>query len=358
MNSISQSVLLLGASLTTSSAEEHHHHHAPRSDDHALISIMGDHLHGAGDWMVSYRYMFMSMNDLYSGSSKISPGQAFASNYTVSPTSMNMDMQMLGLMYAPTDNVTLMAMLPYTQMEMDHLIFPKALPLIGLNGGRSTFTTNTSGIGDLKLSSLIGIFQDGTNHLHGGIGLSIPTGSISEKDFIPGPGGLNPRQLPAAMQLGSGTIDILPSLTWVHKAECWTAGAQMRGVIRTQTNSHDYRLGNQFGIDAWASWKAANWCSLSAGLGYLWEGDLSGNQRNVSQSPPFAPTRRTVTTAFGENYGGQRIEAIVGVNFVAPEGFLSGHRLGVDLRAPLWQDRNGISLGTNYTLTAGWQYAF
>lgn len=308
--------------------------------------------------MLSYRYMHIAMDDLYFGSKKISPGQAFASNHTVSPTSMSMDMQMLGVMYAPTDQITLMAMLPYTRMEMDHLIFPGAAPLLALNGSRSTFTTNSSGIGDLKISSLMGILQDGFNHLHGGLGLSIPTGSIGEKDLIPGPGGLIPRQLPAAMQLGSGTIDILPSLTWLYQCPSFSWGAQANGTIRTGDNSHDYRLGNRFGLDSWFAWKTTDWLSLSVGLGYLWEDELSGIQSDVALSPPFAPARQTVPTAFGGNYGGQRVDAMIGANFLIPSGPLSGHRLGLDLRYPLYQDVNGYRLGTDYTFTAGWQCAF
>jgi len=356
--------LLVGASITTSTAEstdQHHqsgHLHCNRPDLHAPISIMGDHVHHKGDWMLSYRLMFMEMDDLYMGNDRISPGTAFGATYTVAPTRMSMEMQMFGLMYAPTDNITLMAMLPYIDLEMDHMIFPGAAPLIGLNGGRPGFTTRSTGFGDLKLSSLIRIIDRDSHQLHGGIGISIPIGAINEQDLVPGPSGLLPRQLPAAMQLGSGTVDILPALTWVHRADDWSVGAQMRGVIRTMSNYHDYRLGDQFSIDTWASWKLANWCSISAGLGYLWEDELSGVQSDVGLNPPFAPARRTVTTAFSENYGGQRLEAIVGVSFMAPSGLLTGHRLAVDLRVPVWQDRNGIALGTNYTITAGWQYAF
>ncbi|MEM1085419.1 MAG: transporter [Verrucomicrobiota bacterium] len=362
MNSQLIPALLLGASLNTAHAadqEHQHHHHQHNSPlDHGPISIMGDHLHRASDWMISYRCMYMSMGDLYAGSSTVSPGQVFGANYTVAPTDMSMEMHMLGVMYAPTDRITLMAMLPYLDMEMDHLIFPGAAPLIGFNGGRPGFTTESSGIGDLKLSALIGILDQGRDKLHGGLGISIPTGSIGEKDLVPGPGGLLPRQLPAPMQLGSGTLDILPSLTWVHTAEKWSVGAQMRGVIRTGSNHHNYRLGDQLGFDTWASWAVCDWLSFSAGLGYLWEDQLSGTQTDLLFNPPFAPARRTVTTAFGENFGGQRIETIVGANFIVPCGPLEGHRLAIDCRLPLWQERNGVSLGVDYSLTVGWQYAF
>ena len=34
---------------------------AARPDGHAPISVMGDHMHAMGEWMVSYRYMTMDM---------------------------------------------------------------------------------------------------------------------------------------------------------------------------------------------------------------------------------------------------------------------------------------------------------
>ncbi len=40
-----------------------------RSDSHAPISIMGDHMHKKDEFMVSYRYMFMGMDGYQSGSS-------------------------------------------------------------------------------------------------------------------------------------------------------------------------------------------------------------------------------------------------------------------------------------------------
>lgn len=338
--------------------DHHAHHDHFRPDSHAPISIMGDHMHAAGDWMMSYRYMFMEMDGMYKGSNAISPGQTYQAGYVVSPTRMKMDMHMVGLMYAPSDAITLMAMMPYTTMEMDHRIDPAAGMLIMLNGGSSTFTTESSGIGDLRLGALFRILDEGPNHIHGGLAFSLPTGSIGEKDLIPGPGGRLQRQMPAAMQLGSGTFDILPSLTWVHTRDSWSAGVQAHANIRTGTNHHDYRLGNRFGVDGWLSYRLASWVSVSAGLSYLWEDELSGRQTDLSFRPPFAPARLTIPTAFGANYGGQRIEALVGANFVVPSGPIAGQRLAVDLRVPLWQDRNGYALGTDYTFTAGWQVAF
>ncbi len=322
------------------------------------ISLMGDHTHDAGEWMLSYRYMSMDMDGMYRGSDAVSAGQVFGAGYVVSPRRMTMDMHMLGLMYAPTDDLTLMAMLPHTSMEMSHEIDPAAGMLVMLNGGSRYFTTESSGIGDLKFSALIDLHEDGAHHLHGGIGISLPTGSIGERDLVPGPGGRLSRQLPAAMQLGSGSIDLLPSLTYRYHGEGWSAGVQAAGIYRTQTNWHNYRLGHRFDLNTWVSWVPREWVSLSGGLAYRWEDEMAGLQTDLLLRPPFAPARLTVPTAFAMNYGGQRIEAIVGVNFLIPEGPLEGNRFGVDVRLPLWQDVNGYRLGTDITVTGGWRYSF
>ena len=42
-----------------------------RPDGHAPISVMGDHMHAMGEWMVSYRYMTMDMKGLLKGSDDV-----------------------------------------------------------------------------------------------------------------------------------------------------------------------------------------------------------------------------------------------------------------------------------------------
>lgn len=158
------------------------------------------------------------------------------------------------------------------------------------------------------------------------------------------------------MQPGSGTVNILPSLTYTYHAARWSAGAQAGGVYHIGENAHGYSLGDRFNLDGWISWKATECLSLSTGLSYMWEDELGGTQSDIATAAPMM--RRTVPTAFSENYGGHRIEALAGVNYVIPGGFLKNHRLAADVRVPVWQKRNGLGLGTDYTATVGWQYAF
>jgi len=329
-----------------------------RADAHAPISVMNDHMHEAGEWMVSTRYMFMDMNGMRNHATNVSSQTVFDNNYIVSPTRMTMNMAMLGIMYAPTDWLTLMAMGSYITKEMDHVISPMAAPLIGFNNGARNFTTRSDGLGDLKLTGLFRLLEKNGWNAHAGLGLSFPLGNIWERDQVPGPGGRQSRLLPPAMQIGSGTWDLLPSLTVSKQGDWWSTGLQGYGVVRLGTNGRGYRLGNVAGADYWFSVAPAPWVSLSALATYRWEGQLEGTPSGVLRNPPFAPSKRTVTTAFGENYGGHRLDLGTGINFYIPSGFLQGNRLAVDVRFPVWQNLNGFQLETDWLLTAGWQLAF
>jgi len=336
-------------------------HHVGRPDDHSPISVMGEHTHGQGGWMLAYRYMNMQMEGIRHGTERVSTADVLAADggYTVTPEWMTMEMHMLGLMYAPTDKLTLMLMANYIETEMEHSV--RGLPPLVAAIGDDQFTTRSSGLGDIKLSALYRFYLEDNRKAHFGLGLSLPTGSIDEKDRTPRPGmppSFNNNQLPASMQLGSGTFDLLPSLTYVQQFEDWSWGAQSRGVIRLESeNDNNYRLGHKFELLSWAGYNLTEWFGLNAGLSYGYTGKLKGDQKDVGRTGPM-PGLRSVTTAFGDNYGGERLDVILGVNLLKPKGLLEGHRLSVDLRLPLWQDLNGYQLETDSVLTIGWQKAF
>ena len=174
-------------------------------DSHAPISVMADHTHKKNEIMLSYRFMNMNMNKLYYGNNEISINETMstpngASNgsgtYMNAPTLMNMDMHMLGFMFAPTDSITLMLMNSYNQKEMTQQRMAGA--------GGSKFDVNSSGFGDVKLSALLSTNdnRDWKNHI--AFGLSFPTGSIDVRDRTPVS---NSSRLGYNMQNGTGTYD-------------------------------------------------------------------------------------------------------------------------------------------------------
>ena len=206
-----------------------------RPDAHAPIGVMGDHTHDAGEWMLSYRYMRMRMNGSRDDDERISASKVLQ-DFRVTPTRMDMEMHMFGVMYAPIDRLTLSLMLPFVRSEMGHRL---------RNDGR--FTTRSDGIGDIRVAGLIRLFDEDDHHVHAQLGLSFPSGSITEQDQTPMSGATTVR-LPFPMQLGSGTYDFLPGLTYTAHNKVYSWGAQARGEVRLNENHASYRQGNEYAI--------------------------------------------------------------------------------------------------------------
>ena len=226
------------------------------ASDHAPIGVMADHRHKKGEWMASYRYMYMDMSGNRDGTDAISPEETvttvtnpFANppmsppTLRVVPTDMPMQMHMVGGMYGLTDRITLMAMGSYLTREMDHITFQGGMGTTRLG----EFTTETSGIGDTTLGAIIGLDDGAYAHrqINLGLAISLPTGSIDETDQILTPMGTTPRpRLPYPMQLGSGSYDIKPSFTARNRTGKWSYGAQASAVIRISDNDEGYTLGD------------------------------------------------------------------------------------------------------------------
>ena len=330
-----------------------------RADSHAPIGVMGDHLHNAGEFMVSFRWMTMSMDGNIQGSDSISDEDIVTTipnrfammpgmppTLRIVPQDMTTNMQMLGLMYAPSDKLTLMAMLNRVEKEMTLTTF---------SGGMGTnvlgsFTTRSSGLGDTKLSALVRGFSGDTHNWHLNIGFSLPTGEYRNRDTILTPMNMTPEvRLPYSMQLGSGTVDFEPGFTYFGKSTRLTWGSQYRATLRTGTNDEGYAFGDVHNITAWGQYLWSTGFSSSLRINVKTFEDIEGMDSQI-----MGP----VQTADPDNYGGDFVDLIIGANLVGQNGALRGHRLGVEFSLPVLQDVNGVQMEMENMLTIGYQYAF
>ena len=302
-------------------------------DGHAPISVMGDHMHEMGEWMVSYRYMNMDMESLLSGSDSVTATSQFTGMTTMVPAEMIMDMHMFGTMYAISDKWTLMGMLNYLENKMD-----MSMPM------NMSMSMESSGIGDLKLAGLYDLAQwDSARRMHLNLGLSLPTGSIDEKHT-------NGNTLGYGMQLGSGTYDFHPAITYLAQTESYSYGAQIGGVLRIGENDQDYTLGNKFEAVLWGARKITESLSASVKLDYSSQNEVDGEDSRMMKmmSPALSPTSqgRDITTLG------------LGLNYYFQNGGLSGHRLAAEWETPIDQKVNGVQLELDSVWTLGWQYAW
>lgn len=325
------SLLMIHSAMNTANAE---HVHA-RPDSHAPIGVMGDHVMSEDEIMLSYRFMKMEMEGNRTGTDSVPtplPG------YMVSPLSMDMAMHMFGVMYAPTERLTLSLMVPVLALSMDHRI----------NVNSAEFTTESDGLGDITLAGVYQLTKSDNSNLLFNLALNLPTGSIDEKDVIPVSMGV-PVQLPYPMQLGSGTYDITPGLTYTSLYSRWSWGAQGLYTFRTGENDNGYTLGNKLNMSVWAARQLSHSFSLSGRLNTLdWE-NIDGADNKLAAMP-------TVPTKNPDLRGGTRIDALIGINYVAHG--LNDLRLAFEIGAPVYQDLNGPQLEADLLFTLGAQYTF
>jgi len=310
---------------------------ASRADSHAPIGVMGDHRHEAGEMMLSYRYMAMTMEGSRIGTDPsadadiVSPSGGFM----ITPTRMPMTMHMLGAMFAPSDRITLVAMLPFVSSSMDH---------VTRHGG--SFTTESSGMGDIKVGAMIGLADWATQSLHLNAMVGLPTGSIEERGVLPISQGMEV-QLPYPMQIGSGTLDLHPGLTWLGQAGDWSWGAQGNAVVRTGRNDRDWALGNKVQGTAW--WARVLGRNAAAGVRLVATrtGNIDGRDAAPSVNPQMVPTARTDLRA------GTVVEGGVSFNLYIPRA--RALRIAGELLLPLVRDLEGPQLETDLTFVLGLQ---
>ena len=322
---------------------------------HAPIGVMGDHTHKEGEFMFSYRYMDMSMSGNISGSDSISADDIVSSlpnrfgtppNVRVVPLDMTTTMHMFGMMYAPSDSLTLMLMTNYIEKEMNHATY------MGMMGTDQlgNFKTNPSGIGDTKIGALYNLLNDGGHNWHLNFGLSIPTGSIDESGQVLTPMNTTPTiRLPYAMQLGSGTYDFEYGATYNFYTAELNIGAQVKQLIRTGSNNDEgYQWGDKTSITGWLGYRIVDDISLSARLSYSDMDSISGIDSNIA-----AP----VQTANPDYYGGRITNLGLGINIIA-NAFANGDRLAIEYVTTIDQTANGVQMEMVDMLTLGYQLAF
>jgi hypothetical protein len=155
------------------------------------------------------------------------------------------------------------------------------------------------------------------------------------------------------MRLGSGTVDLLPGLTYtgVRKDVSW--GVQALGTVRIGHNQQGYKEGNRYDVNSWGAYRWADWISTSARFNWKQWFNIKRRDRqlatNLPNGVPIVPTAET------DLRGGKRLDLLGGVNILFPEIRGLENHLSVEAGAPIYQDLDGPQLKQSYSFWAGWQ---
>lgn len=402
-----------------------HDHSRHSSHGNAPAGVMFAHtLDKAGDMMLGYRYMWSNQDgSMLHQDSAVSlaslqnkaciSGKGRLNTCFAAPNSMAMHMHMLDLMYAPTDWLTLMLMPQFVDMDMTLSRTP-AFDSGGFDTGANNnivhHTQNghqTGGIGDTGMYGLFKLWDKPNHNVNLGLGFSAPTGDVDIQ--LRRAHGLDGGFIHYNMQLGSGTWDFKPSLTYTGKTDKFSWGAQVSGIKRMESrNKSGFALGDIFQGTAWGGYDLTNWLSASVRGVYTWQGRTKGEypreKINFTPTPEaeacpnegfiiddgngntsidqvgFNQCIQEIRNANKEglkaaiytddaafrsnpadlpsNSGGQYVDLGLGLNVNIPDGAFAGNRLSVEWLQPVYTRQTGYQLDRDGALSFTWSYGF
>jgi hypothetical protein len=312
--------------------------------------IMVGHPHEKGNWMFSYRYMFMNMKNNQTGTREVNDETVF-SQYIMSPTDMQMQMHMVMAMYGITERLSVMGMLQYQSSAMGMAMFSSSVHQHGGADGHGSdghMDMHTSGLADSKLYVSYTLTDTKKQSLVLSGGVNIPTGSTMLRG---GAASMYPNsRLPYMMQLGSGTVDFMSGITYNRIFGKWQWGVQAAGVYRPFYNTIGYQLGQEAVLTTWAAYRILPALLFSGRLEAQYQGVING--RDVTLYNGMEPAAQP------NNYGGSRVNTYLGFTYRLPEGKMTGHKLAVECGLPVYQNVNGIQLSQQVIAYAAWLVAF
>lgn len=330
----------------------HHHYHHPIPQPPAGV-MFGHMLPQAGDFMIEYRYMFHSQSEpMLRGSHPVNDVTIVTRgcgtySCTQVATDHTMAMHMLDLMYAPTDWLNLMLMPMFVDMSMDVRRLPTLTgpnvpppyPEQHVHGGEQ----DSGGVGDTVMAAFVELLDDPGHHLHLSLGLSAPTGSTRLK--FRRSHQIGPTFMHYSMQLGSGTWDFRPSLTYAGQYDVFNWGGQLNGIHRLEDrNDSGYVLGDELQAMAWGGYTMNHWLTASVRGVYTTQGAIRGEFR------PRIPISQPMDVP--GNYGGSYWDVGFGLSAEVSSGNFQGSRLGVEWLQPVAEDVNGFQLERDGSLFA------
>ncbi len=314
-----------------------------RPDGHSPIGVMTDHIHAKGEWSLAYCYMDMFMKGNLIGDNKVSTDQVYL-NYMMAPNKMKMHNYMLMGMYGVTNRLTLISVVNYLSntMTMNMMSGSAMMSMPGMSMVMDTTNNSgfcqSSGFGDTKLFALYNASKRCNRHITFGMGINIPTGSVSVKGTtVLGTGNI----LDYPMQLGSGTWDLLPSIAFSGISKSFSWGISASGDVKPSTNKEYYALGNSACLTSWLAYKFSKYASCSARM----EGNYSS--KITGYDPRIAILMYNDPAANAANFGGSHASILFGFNLFQPTGDFKGTRFQFEFGIPVYQNLNGPQMSTS-----------
>lgn len=306
--------------------------------------------------------MYMHMDGLRDGTEEVSSGDLLGSpsagGYMAVPTSMDMTMVNLAAGYSFTDDffAGVMAMWQKNRMPME---FNSGMQY---KAGTDGFTMRSEGMADTMLMTKYRLHYDDplipTRQVSLLAGLSLPTGSIGEKNRDHPVAMRRDELLPYGMQLGSGTWDPILGLLYQGSRSPYWWGANASYTARVHDNERGYRLGDRAKLDLYGMYQVRAdtvlQLQVNAENGEAIDGEADSIARGDAGhvTPGDGDSPYTTPLYDPANYGGTTVRLTGGLQW-QPK---SMHIIDLQAAIPVHQDLNGPQMQEAYRVMATYYF--
>jgi hypothetical protein len=311
-----------------------------------------------GKWSLSQRYIRVNFEGNRDGTTELTddevlwagpPATRTDKNFPIVPHTIRQEAHITRIGYEANRRWSWNLLIPYIVQETDHVANSG---LGAIPADFAEFTIRSEGLGDITLSPSYLVWEKGLHSIHLHSGFSLPVGRINVDDDTPAPG-LN-NQLPYTMQLGSGTLDYLPGVTYAGQSGRFGWGGQVLATIRIGDTGRGYTLGDRVSISSWIKTRPLQWLEPSFTVtAQIWD-RIEGVDKDFANPPGgFFPA----TVADPSKYGGEKVSVTFGTSLIG-SGRFERHTLDVAGGIPVYQRLNGPQPQETWRLNVAWSLDF
>ncbi len=294
-----------------------------------------------------YEYVQARFEDYQSGTRSLTVADVFASGFAVVPADITQEAHLFKIGYDVNPRLTLNLQIPVVRQSTFHFGPPGTI--------FEEFTIKTQGLGDVSLAASYVAWTRDQHAVLADAGFSFPTGSITEK-------GRTPRSatqdtiVPYTMQLGSGTIDFKPALTYIGHSDWLEWGTRAQGNLRLGRNSRDYSLSNRFSLRNWVTLTKFKYFQPSLRLlTELWD-RIHGADDDLFIIRPNGTIFTPAPVTDPELFGGEKVSVGLGLRIPFRDGFFKGQAVEIDGSIPVYQSLNGPQPGESWRFGIAWNW--
>ena len=282
-----------------------------RPDSHAPSSLLADHTHARGGFMIGYKYAISRSKEIFQGSERVKKDIIF-SNYSNAFNSSTFLTHTLEFMYGFSDDLTLFSKIDYMDKE---ILYSDIL------SNKSKYFT--SGFSDLNIQFLYNFIDKNWIKSHTNIGFDIPLGNMN-----------NMVNLPYNMFLGRGHFNSVLGLTTFFQFPNISAGIQPSIRFPLNKNSYEFSYGKGYTLYYWFSLKLSRVVSLSYSQCFMVSNSINGENS-------YLVKENNMNFDF-QNTGYKIFNNSLGINLSPRKGSFKGFRFAAEYFIPIYQSLNGF----------------